>query len=536
MKMKKLVLVALALLSGIILSIAWPERGFPGLLFIGFIPLLYLEDYIYNHPDKFIRFSVLFYTLPGFLLWNLLTTWWIVNSTLIGAIMAILLNSLFMAIIFQAFHYTRRKLKNPMAGIIALISFWIAFEYLHLNWDLNWPWLNLGNGFAVYYKWVQWYEYTGALGGTLWVLAANFTGFFIFRRIMAKRRYWPHLIAFAVLILAPIGVSYMIYNSYTEKVNPVKFVVVQPNLDPYKEQYSIPPSQVVGRIMSLATPVIDSTTDFLVAPESAIQESMWENDLNTFASIRLLRNILNTYPDLNIVVGGSTFRYFEEGEPVSRTARKFTDVDKYYDAFNAAIMINLPDSMQLYHKSKLTPGVEILPSFRNFKLLEKFAINLGGTVGSLGMDSVRRVYHTQKNLKPSVVICYESIFGEFFSEFVRNGAQVMIIITNDGWWGNTPGYRQHFSFTHLRAIETRRSIARSANTGISAFINQRGDASQATAYWVPAAIKGSLNANTEITFYVRNGDYLGRMASMLTVIILVSGIVMGIIQRKRQKR
>jgi apolipoprotein N-acyltransferase len=118
------------------------------------------------------------------------------------------------------------------------------------------------------------------------------------------------------------------------------------------------------------------------------------------------------------------------------------------------------------------------------------------------------------------VICYESVFGEFFARFVRNGARVMFIITNDGWWGNTPGHRQHFDFASLRAIETRRSIARSANTGISAFINQRGDDLDATGYWVPAAIKGSINANREITFYVRHGDYLARMSSVLSIVLL----------------
>jgi apolipoprotein N-acyltransferase len=182
--------------------------------------------------------------------------------------------------------------------------------------------------------------------------------------------------------------------------------------------------------------------------------------------------------------------------------------------------------MQLYHKSKLTPGVEILPSFKGFKWLEKFAINLGGTVGSLGMDSVRKVYTTVNTVKVGPAICYESIFGEFFAGFVRNGAEIMIIITNDGWWGNTAGHRQHFSFAHLRAIETRRSIARSANTGISAFIDQRGDAHQVTTYWKPAVITGSLNASNKITFYVEHGDYIARGSSWLGGLLVITAIGM----------
>ncbi|NQV01966.1 MAG: apolipoprotein N-acyltransferase, partial [Bacteroidia bacterium] len=94
-------------------------------------------------------------------------------------------------------------------------------------------------------------------------------------------------------------------------------------------------------------------------------------------------------------------------------------------------------------------------------------------------------------------------------------------------------HRQHFSFAHLRAIETRRSIARSANTGISAFIDQRGDAHDVTDYWVPAAIKGSLNANRELTFYVKHGDYIARAVVWMTGVILVTAVVIAIFARRK---
>jgi apolipoprotein N-acyltransferase len=173
LKQKKPVLLLLSLCSGVILALSWPANGFPGLLFIGLVPLLLIEATISEQREHFSKFSVFFYTYPAFFAWNALTTWWIYNSTGIGAILAIVLNSMFMSIVFQAFHYTKVRLKKPSAGYAGLVFYWISFEYLHLNWDLNWPWLNLGNGFAGYYKWVQWYEFTGALGGTLWILVGN---------------------------------------------------------------------------------------------------------------------------------------------------------------------------------------------------------------------------------------------------------------------------------------------------------------------------------------------------------------------------
>jgi len=522
-KIRKIHLVLLSVLSGILLSLAWPERGFPGLLFLGLVPLLLLEEEISKNPGRFIKFSVLLFSYPGFLVWNILTTWWILNSTLVGAILANLLNALFMSIVFQVYHWTKKKVTLRFPSYAALICYWVAFEYLHLNWNLNWPWLNLGNGFSSYYRWVQWYEYTGTFGGTLWVLVANILIYELIRNVNNKNSKF--IIQYSVFIfiwlVSPVVISYFIYSNYKEKKIPMNFVVVQPNLDPYSEQYTMPPPEVIGRIMALADPRINDSTNFLVAPESAIQENMWENDLRTFASIQLVKRIIKDYPRLNILIGGSTFYAFEPGEPIPRTARKFTDVDKYYNAYNTAIMVNATDTLQLYHKSKLTPGVEILPSFKGFKWLEKYAIDLGGTVGSLGMDSVRKVYKTVNAVPVGPAICYESIFGEFFAKFVKNGAQIMIIITNDGWWGNTAGYRQHFSFAHLRAIETRRSIARAANTGISAFIDQRGDAHQVTRYWEPAVIKGSLNANTKMTWYVNHYDYIARYLTAMGGLILL---------------
>jgi apolipoprotein N-acyltransferase len=118
---------------------------------------------------------------------------------------------------------------------------------------------------------------------------------------------------------------------------------------------------------------------------------------------------------------------------------------------------------------------------------------------------------------------------------VRKGANVLFIITNDGWWGNTPGHKQHLSFASLRAIETRRSIARSANTGVSCFVNQRGDIQQATKYWERDVIRQEINLNSKITFYTRFGDYFGRISSFISVLFILLAIVFGIKRKNKLK-
>ena len=94
----------------------------------------------------------------------------------------------------------------------------------------------------------------------------------------------------------------------------------------------------------------------------------------------------------------------------------------------------------------------------------------------------------------------------------------------DGWWGDTPGYHQHLSYASLRAIETRRSIARSANTGISALINQRGEILEQTEWWKPAYINGSLNLNNRQTVFVKYGDITGRIAKFLFYLFVLMAI------------
>jgi apolipoprotein N-acyltransferase len=533
--MKRYQLLLLSVVSGLILSAGWPANGFAPLLFLGFVPLLLIENHFWENRAGNSRFSIFWYGFIAFLIWNILTTYWIYNSTLEGAIAAIFLNSLFMAIVFSLFHFTRRVLKPGIHSYIALAAYWLSFEYVHLHWDLNWPWLNLGNGLAGFHKWIQWYEYTGTFGGSLWILVVNIFLFIAIKDLLITRKpgksFYTSVGIASLLVMLPLITSLIIYYNYHEVKAPISVVVVQPNIDPYKEQYSAPPTEVLGRILKLADEKTDSLTDYIVAPESAIQEYVWEDQIELSESAGIMKQYVNLHQHVAIVIGVSSRKLFKPGEALSLTARKFTDVDKYYDSYNTALFYNSGSRLQRYHKSRLTPGVEMMPYPKLFKFAEKYAIDLGGTVGTLATDPERTPFVASDGLKIAPAICYESVYGEFIAEFVRNGANAIFVITNDGWWGNTAGHRQHFLFSVLRAIETRRSVARSANTGTSAFINQRGDVSQATAYWVPAVIKQDINTSSTLTFYVRYGDYIARISMLVAALMLLLTISNGILKR-----
>jgi len=531
--MKIRLLLFLSVLTGVLLTLSWPVNGFTPLIFVALVPLLFVQQHLGDTNRK----GMFWYGWLAFTIWNVLTTWWIWNSTDIGSIAAFVLNALFTATVFLLYHISKKKLFNNTRGTFILLFYWITWEYIHMNWDLTWSWLNLGNVFASKHTWIQWYEYTGSLGGTLWILVVNILVFEIISAIIKKSEKVQRIIPSVILVLIigiPFIISISIYNNYTEKENPVNVVIVQPNTDPYLEQYTLPYEEILYNNLALAEQELNDSTDFIVFPESTLQEDIWEEWLDRSVSLKKIKTTLADFPNTAIVMGATTYRLVREDEKPTNAARRFKKREGQYYAYNTAILIENDNDFQIHHKSKLTPGVEIMPSWWILKPIEKFAIDLGGTTGTLGReDKPVSFMSPSKKVGISPIICYESVYGEFVANSVRLGAGLIFVITNDGWWGETPGYKQHFLFSVLRAIETRRSVARSANTGISATINQRGDILQQTPYWEPAVITDTLNANYELTYYVRNGDYIARISTFVSALLILIAFVQGYLKKKK---
>jgi apolipoprotein N-acyltransferase len=525
--MKRIYRILLSVISGVLLSLAW--LGFPGwTLFFAFLPLLYLDHFFVKQKRNYR--SVLFWghTFLAVLVWNILTTFWVANATLTGALMAFLVNSFLMSLVWWLAHIARRNFKSNL-GYFALVVFWISFEYMHYHWDIEWPWLHLGNGFANNVKMVQWYEYTGVFGGTLWVLLINILLFKILLNVKNKasiQQFIYPVSGFVIILIVPLSISLPMYSSYTEVENPKNIVVIQPNVDPYSEEYGLEAEySKLTNFLNLAKSQTSNSTDYVIGPETVFEERRYWDESNLGKNIfyKKLSDFAQNYTNSELIFGVASSKIYPDKESATETARVSGDL--IYDVFNAAFFIDREGQHQIYHKSKLVVGVEKMPFIKYLGFLGDIVINIGGTTGSLGRQTEPSNFISKDGMQVAPVICYESIFGEYVTGYVKKGAQLIFIITNDGWWKNTPGYKQHLSFASLRAIETRRSIARAANTGISCFINQRGDVSQTTDWWVDAAIKGTINANDKITFYVKYGDFIGRISSFVSVLLLLNLVV-----------
>ena len=514
--MSKTLKILLALLSGGLLTAAWPTWGIAPLIFIAFVPLLLIEDHI-AHGEKGKLFWISFLT---FLIWNVATTWWIWNATP-AATAAWILNSLFMAIVFNVFHLTKKKVCNNPWGNFFLIPYWMAFELLTYVWAIKWPWLNLGNVFSSRIEWVQWYEYTGVAGGTLWILAVNIliTNIILFFKTKEAKRLFISIGVELVVVLLPILGSNWRYNHYEEQGTDTEVIVVQQNCDPWNEQFDSQfYDQVIQNNINLSLPLVTPKTRFVISSESAIQEGIWLHETDDVKALITLHDYIKRFPQMAFVIGGTTYEFVPRGMENDFPARDIGDGKHFYYCHNSALLIDTIN-MQYRNKSQLTPGVEAIPEWMGF--LKNYSITMGIARGTLKTDPESKVMKFREH-KVAVPICYESAFGEYVSSFCKKGADLIFVITNDGWWGHTPGYRQHFAFSKLRAIENRRCIARSANTGRSGFINQRGDVLQQTHYWVPDAIRETLKANTKVTFYAQHGDYLSRIAVYLTFVQLIT--------------
>jgi apolipoprotein N-acyltransferase len=519
-------LTNLSVLSGLLLIPAWYQFGTGLILLFAFIPLLSVEDYLFENKTEHRPHKAFLYAALAFFIWNAGTTWWLWNASPAGMILAFTINTLLMSLIFWLFHITRRNAGSSV-GYVALIAYWLVYEHFYMNGQINWPWLNLGNGFANNIRLIQWYEYTGSFGGTLWVLLCNILGYHLVRHVIRHHSLKGHLWStgiLAALVLLPILASLIIFSSYREKPDPREIVVLQPNIDPYQEKFGgMDMMQQMDVLLRLADSLATGATDFIVAPETFINDDVWADDLYANRSVeRIYEHLSRYYPQATFIVGLTFYQFYPSAAGKTPTAQEIRGTGTYYDSYNAALQIDTSRIPQVYKKSKLVVGVETMPYTQYLGFLRKLTIRLGGTFRSHGTQKERSNLYTRgDSLGISPVICYESAFGEYVTDYIRKGSGFIFVITNDGWWGDTPGYRQHHSYSRLRAIETRRSVARSANTGISSLINQRGEILQRTGYWIPAALRGTLNANDKLTFYVRNGDYLARIAYFFSLLILL---------------
>ncbi len=524
--------ILLALASGLLLGLPWSVPESFMVIFIAWLPLLWVEAQVRHLANPYAVFN---YAFASFLLWNIIATWWIVQAQVVGAILIICANALVQALVFWLASRIRCMLKMPFA--IPFLFIWMGYEHFHLAWDLAWPWLNLGNALATAPRLIQWFEFTGVRGGTLWIILTNLAAFRVLAIYRQRRPGSKAALGTATLMLliVPAGVSYLIFESFEKTGETVTIALIQPNLDPYTEKFDpLNYARHLDWFYRTAEATVDDNTQFLLGPETLIVEQIDENDPSASVFYRDLLAFREKYPKLNILVGIHSYRKLDNAS-IPPGSRFDHEKNFYYEAFNTALYLppGFEAAPQFYHKTKLVPLFERMPFVNYLRFLGKYSLELGGYTGTYSNRQESALFRwPQASISILPIVCYESIFGPYCARNLPEEKGFICMITNDGWWKNTPGYRHHFNFSPVRAIENRRDFVRVANTGISALIDARGMVVARTPWWEKATLKGEVHLRGGQTFFARHGDYLGRIS-------LVGGILLasfGLIRRIKTPR
>ena len=539
MKKEHIILWILALLFAVLMSVPFivPHTGI--LALVGIVPLLCMDRIASEIGLRHVwRFHYI-----AFVLWNAFTTFWVCNATVGGGLFAIFANALQMSLIFGLFRLGKKRFSGALPYIF-LAAAWIAWERFYFDAEISWPWLVLGNAFARSTWAVQWYEFTGLLGGSLWIWTCNLAVFGLMCVLSDGR--WncfnrkakaASLSSLAVAFILPLAVSPVIGRQYDDSMdsdNGLNVMMIQPNIDPYHKFEAMSQQEQNNLLLSMVQKgLVDRKADdgalLILAPETFTSDVI-AGDFGRSRTWRSITGFLENYPDVNMLFGASSYEYIKSALPPSKTARRVGE-GLWVESHNSALMTDGSLRTEIFHKNKLVVAVEKTPYPALFCPIDDM---LGGVMGRCigqGDISLLHVESQAGSLPVGCAICYESVYPEYYTGYVRKGARLMTIITNDAWWGDTPGYRQHLHYACLRAIETRRAIARCANTGISAIISPSGKIVASTPWWEACTLEGKIPVRDDITFFVAHGDITGRVCTFVFILLLMALAVRLLIRR-----
>lgn len=495
-----------SLIAGILLGLSFPPMNLSFLSFPAFILFFHLADQCKSGKQ------LALYSYAGFLVWNLITTYWLMMASIPAGIAANLANAVLMTIPLALMRFFQMKFTSKLGIALLQSSAWISYEFLHHNWDLAWPWLTIGNAWAKHVSLIQYISFTGHLGISFWVIFTSAIGYQAIRSTEKKYTYYASI----SLILLP---CLSLLNFNIDKPSDIAHesiavTVIQPNHDSYQNYGGMSGTrEVIDSLMSISRTSITEKTQLIVWPENSIDAALRMDSRHTYRIADSARN-WNT----NFLIGSGLYTIYEDDVPISY--RYSVRSEKAYNIFNSTLYVNSDGKLDRYDKANLVPIVERIPFLDFLVSIDIFNIIDWSSLAFYGKGNAANMLETEEFTTPGL-ICYDSIYPSWIRKFVNNGAAFLTIITNDGWWGNSSGHRQHFEYARLRSIEFNRWIVRSANNGTSGIIRPDGTVQQKTKYWTRTGFNSEIPIITEQTFYAKFGDWLSYLCLGITFICWV---------------
>lgn len=517
--------IGFPVVSGILLTLSFPPFH---LLIPPFVALVPYLIFVAGCPDgaaASVRrasfwMGVVFYgTLLYWLFTALVYYTWL---SLLGYLITVVVLSSFLAIAGWAIHRVRTRHAIPFW--VSVPIFWTTAEWLRAQLgDLAFPWLGLGHSLTGFPALIGFADIGGARAVTVWLTAIN--GVLAEWWLAGWRLRWRRWsLALAGLVLLPVGYSLIRWHTL-ETRTAARVVVVQPNIPEdlkLEREVAEDSSRTALDNLTRAALADSSPVDLVVWPETALPDYFRLAGEWMRWSARLARS-----HDAAILFGAHDFERYDDEE---------------YDTYNAALLLNSGGAPAgVYRKNYLVPIVERVP-FIPVNWLRSLRTKLGGRqvplIGDLGAflryfggfgRGGEEPVMSVDGARFGVLICYESIFPQLSRAYRRGGADFLVNITNDAWfgreqpiWSRTSALTQHPSHMVMRAIENRVGVARAANTGISLFVDPLGRRHAATPLFQPAARTATVQTTEGLTLYTWFGDWPGTLGAASAVGLLAA--------------
>jgi len=510
----------LSILSGLVIGIAWPPLPFAPIVLIGFVPLIIVLEKSQNVKSTFI------YSFITFFIWWAITMYWMGNVSagsldylliFVGFILAPLSMTIPVLVTF----WLRRKTSNVYSWF-SLCFFWTAYEYLLSNWDLAYNWTMLGLSFSLFPSFVQIYELIGTIGGSFVIIGLNILVFILIWKWQNKLTLKSTIISIIGILTFIMAINLLTINTSKKSKMKAKVAILQPNYDSYKILTNSSLDEQLNIIEQMTTSLSDEDIDLVLIPEGYLNgienKRIIINKLDSSYAVKRLK-LLSKKINAAILSGFIGYTVYPDKTRATESATPVGN-ELYADVYNAAMLVSPDNSTQFYAKSKLVPFMERVPFLSSFRPIEELHFSLNQTNRSYGrIDNQRTLHYKDLNIIP--VICLETVFPNYVRQYANKGGNIIAIISNESWAGNTSGYLQNAYYSSLLAIQLNKSVVRSANSGVSLITDNNGNISSSTKWNERDIIIKEVQLNSSKSFYSKNGDYFGKISVAVSSILLL---------------
>ncbi len=485
-------------ISALLMGIAQHPMHLGFLAWFALIPLFYCLNRVNSWSDIFI-----FGFIWGFT-YNFSTIFWLALNigtsrpiAFISMIASIIILTINIIIIFSIWYIIKIRFKTN--SLLLLPFIWTFIEYWRSYGTLGFPWVSIANTQIEYLTLIQNAEYLGIYGICFWIVAVNVAFF-----KLIKRKNTKYQLLTTLLFILPWITGMAIFPEIKRNgEDGLSIASIQPNVK-LKQKWQGSIQDNLNHLLNLSQSAIDRDINLIIWPESALPVYLLQSGK------QYLKRIKESLGNHSTLITGIPYADFSNNNK---------------NIYNSAVSINNKGVQDIYHKMQLVPMAEYVPWSKTISILGNF--NLGQGNFSKGNNIVM---FKKNKIQFGTVICFESTFPWIFRDYAQQGAELMIIVTNDGWYETPPEPQQHAKQSIYRAIETRRPIIRCANTGISMVIDQSGNILKELGLNEKGVIEATIFPEKRMTFYTKYGDKFSQFTGFITLLY----VVLAILKRKNE--